>query len=428
MKNSSLGTKLLMTAVTLAVLVYFGIQGLRYFADPFSTTVAYTYQVEKNISATGFVVRDEEVLADSAGGLLRLSRAEGERVSDGGLVGVIYADQASLDRQEEISSLQTRIEQLRYAQEAAMGAEVSLKLDSQIAGSILELRTDLTADRLAAAEDHVANLRALVLKRDYTYTDTADVSAQIAELEAQVKSLRSQTASSTKRLTAPQAGIYSAVVDGYETVLTPDSLKDLTPSALSALKPDDAVSSRVGKLILGDEWYYVASLRNEDAKELKEEGRVSLRFAKDVERELSVTVTAVGPEENGRAVVTFRGRTYLPQLTLLRQQSAELVRETISGIRVPQEALRAQKVSVDEAGSRTVTEEVGVYCVVGMEAKFKPVEVLYQGDGFTLVRSALGGSSEVLPSQEKTRLRPGDEVILAASDLYDGKVVGQAVK
>ena len=34
MKNSSLGMKLLMAAVTLAVLAYFGMQGYRYFADP----------------------------------------------------------------------------------------------------------------------------------------------------------------------------------------------------------------------------------------------------------------------------------------------------------------------------------------------------------------------------------------------------------
>ena len=40
MKNNSLGTKLLMAAVTLGLLAYFGIQGLRYFDDPLTTTLA----------------------------------------------------------------------------------------------------------------------------------------------------------------------------------------------------------------------------------------------------------------------------------------------------------------------------------------------------------------------------------------------------
>lgn len=53
-----------------------------------------------------------------------------------------------------------------------------------------------------------------------------------------------------------------------------------------------------------------------------------------------------------------------------------------------------------------------------MEARFKPVEVVYRGESFVLVRSTAESN------QEKLRLRPGDEVIISANDLYDGKVVG----
>ena len=91
---------------------------------------------------------------------------------------------------------------------------------------------------------------------------------------------------------------------------------------------------------------------------------------------------------------------------------------------MPKEALRAEKVSINEDGSRTVTEQTGIYCVVGAEARFKPVKVLYNGDGFVLVRSTLEDLADITAVQEKTRLRPGDEVIITANDLYDGKVVG----
>lgn len=425
MKNSSIGTKLLLAVITLAILTYFAIQGLRYFSDPLTTTLTYAYQVEESLDLSGYVVRDERVLADDTSGLLRLQRKEGERVSDGGLVATVYADQASLDRQTEMDALQTRIDQLQYAQAAALGSEVSLKLDNQIMQNILDYRADLTADRLDAAEGHGADLRALVLKRDYTYTDTADLTAQIAELQAQRKTLQAQTASSTRRITASAAGLYSAVVDGFETVLTPSSLGTLTPSRLSALEPDAAVQSGAGKLILGDSWYYAAVVSSQEAERLRAEGRMTLRFAKSVERELSVTVSSVGPAENGRAVVTFQGKSYLPQLTLLRQQSAEIIRQTISGLRIPKEALRAERIIVNEDGVRTTEEGTGVYCVVGAEARFKPVKVLYSGDGFVLVRSTVGeGGADVTDVQEKTRLRPGDEVILSAGDVYNGKVVG----
>lgn len=416
MKNNALGTKILLALVTLGILAYFAIQGVLYFDDPLSTTLAYTYQVEESTDVSGFVAREEQVLTDDTNGLLRLQRTEGERVSKGGVVATVYADQASLDRQTEIESLTTRIEQLQYAQDAAEGAEISLKLDSQIMQKIISFRSALAEDRLDLSATPGQELRSLVLKRDYTSSSPEELAAEITELQAELNTLRSQSASSTRRITAPVSGFYSAVVDGYETALTTETLVEMTPSALNAVRADESVSSEVGKLILGDSWYYAVAMSTEEAESLRESGSLTLRFAKTVERDLDVTIYGVGPEENGRVVVVFQGKTYLPQLTLLRQQSGQVIREITDGIRIPTAALRAEKVSVDKEGTRTVTEGTGVYCVVGMEARFKPVKVLYYGDGFVLVRA----SSDA----EKTRLRSGDEVIVTAKDLYDGKVVG----
>ena len=427
MKNNSLGMKILMAAVTLGLLAYFGLQGYLYFSDPLTTTLAYTYQVEESVSLSGYVVRQEQVLEDDGGGLLRLRREEGERVSRGGAVASVYADQSSLDRQAEISTLESRVEQLQYAQDAAGSSEVSMKLDAQILQNILEYRRCLTADRMAKAETYGSQLRALVLKRDYTYSENEDLAGQIEALQAQIKELKTQAAGSVRTVTAPVSGLYSAVVDGYETVLTPESLSDMTPSQLSAVRADSTVSSGVGKLILGDSWYYAASMSAADAEELQEASdalkkagkSLTLRFAKSVERDLPVTVSRIGPEENGRCVVVFEGKTYLSRLTLLRQQSAQVVWDSTEGIRVPKEALRMEKVTVNSEGQRVTEEATGVYCVVGMEARFKPVEVVYNGSSFLLVRSAAP------EDRENLRLRPGDEVIITANGLYDGKVVGQ---
>ena len=208
-------------------------------------------------------------------------------------------------------------------------------------------------------------------------------------------------------------------MDGYETILTPDALADMTPSQLNAVKADETVTSQTGKLILGDCWYYAVTMSAEQTEALRDAGgSMTLRFAKGVEQDQTVTLYAVGPEEQGRVVVTFRGEYNLAQLTLLRRQSAQLIRRTVAGIRVPNEALRAASTKVDQEGNRTTAEGLGVYCVVGMEARFKPVEVVYSGDGFVLVRSAAASD------QESLRLRPGDEIIISAKDLYDGKVVG----
>jgi len=416
MKQSSLGTKLFMVILTLGVLTYFGIQGYRYFSDPLTTTMAYAYEVEEGVELSGYVVRREQVLTDDTGGLLRLQRSEGQRVSVGGNVATVYADQASLDRQNEIQSLQSRIEQLQYAQAASLDSEASLKLDSQITQTILDYRRGLASGRMQEAEKQGSELRSLILKRDYTYSDTQDLTGQIEALKAEVKTLQSQSEGSVRRVNSPVSGLYSAVVDGYETVLTPEALAEMTPSQLKAVKKDSAVASKVGKVILGDYWYYVAAMKTEEAEMLSEAESLALQFAKSVERELEVTVESIGPEENGKVVVVLRGSSYLQELTLLRAQSAKIVCKTYSGIRVPKEALRAAHTLQNEDGTYTTNDKLGLYCIVGMEARFKPVEVLYNGDGFILVQSLESNS-------ESRRLRSGDTVIISAGDLFDGKVI-----
>ena len=249
----------------------------------------------------------------------------------------------------------------------------------------------------------------------------------MAELQSQLSSLRAQAGSSVRQITAPQAGLYSAVVDGYENILTPESLETLTPRTLAALEPDESLrSNRVGKLVLGDTWYYVTALEESEAQTLQESGRLKLRFAKGVGRDLSVKLTHISEALWPSGVVAvIQGDTYLSELTLLRQQSAEVIRQTTTGIRVPKEALRVRERTVtDEDGNESVVSETGVYCMVGMKARFKPVDVLYSGDDFALVRSTLDTAEEVSKTQEQIRLRAGDEVIITAYDLYDGKVIG----
>lgn len=408
MKNSSLGTKLLTAGICLTVLVYFGIQIVHYFSDPLRMVQIYDYQVEESTAVSGWLIRDERVLDGSGGGELRLSRAEGERVPAGGEIAVVYSDAASLQNQSEIDAAQTRLEQLQYARQAAESGEVALKLDSQIAEDIRALRGCLASDSLAAADSVVSELRSLVLKRDYTYAGS-DASDEITELESQLKTLRAKAAAASRVIRSPASGIYSAVVDGYEKVLTPAVVDSLKPSDLTAVQKDGALSSDTGKLILGDTWYFAASLSAPDAAELKEGGTVTLRFAKGAERDLRVTVRSISDQENGRTAVVFAGTKYLPELTLLRQQSADIIRNAQEGLRAPQEALR-----VDENG------QTGLYCLVGMTARFKPVTVLYRGEDFVLVQAD--------SQQESTRLRAGDQVIITSGELYDGKVISEAVK
>ena len=417
MNTQNFASRALLIAVVAALLAYFGLQAFSYLNDPLTTAIAYSYDGEESFEVSGYVARDETPLS-GAGGLLRLRRSEGERVSAGGTVALTYANETALEQQNELEDLKSRIEQLEYLLNGAVEAEAARKLDQSIQEELTALHSLIASGRLDGLEETGSTLRSLVLRRDYASSE-ADLEETLETLRARESSLRAQSESAVQRITAPEAGLYSAVSDGFESVLTPDALSELTPSKLNHLTADENAVSPVGKLVRGDAWYYCASMTTAEIRTLRESRTLSLRFSRSIDRLLPVTLYAVGPEENGRSVVTLMGKTYLSELTVLRQQTAEVVYRSVSGIRVPTEALRSRPAETDpeHTGTENPREETGVYCIVGTEACFKPVELLYSGDGYAVVRG--------ISTDERTRLRNGDEVILRARDLHDGKILSE---
>ena len=402
-KRSSPLLKVLPIAVLAAVLVYFAAQVYNYFADPMTITLVYEAQAEDVISMEGWLVRTEEPLPGQTGTVSRAVQ-EGQRVAAGETVATVYSDDSALQTVSRIETLELQLQQLQFALTSYLDPDAALKLDTSITGDILTLRQTLSAGDYAAAESDLAALKAAVLKRDHgSYTSQEEIQAQIKSVESEIQQQKAAL-SGAKTVTAKASGTYSAVCDGYESVLTEDFLEELTPSKLDGVRAAEE-QSNVGKLIYGDTWYYAVSLPYDQARTIKTMGSVNLRLAKGFEQTIRMRVESVSAEENGQAAVVLSCRKYLAQTTLLRHQAADAVLHTYEGLRIPSNALR-----VNEEG---VT---GVYCVDGENASFRPVELLYQGENYALVKPAEGAS-------DTRTLRVGDEVIATAGELFDGKVI-----
>lgn len=402
MKKTSPLMKILPIAVLAAVLIYFAVQLYNYLSDPVSTTLVTEGQAEDTIALNGWLVRDEEVLPAQSGTLSRVQQ-EGQRVGVGQVLAMVYANDSALQTVSQIETLELQLQQLQFALTSYLDPDAALKLDTSITGNILTLRQSLTGGDYTAAEGDIAQLKAAVLKRDHPYTSQEEIQTEIKSVEGQISSLKASLSGATA-VTAKAAGTYSAVCDGYETVLTTTFLETVTPGALARLQPAGE-QSNMGKLIYGDTWYYVVTLTEEQAAYLKGQGSVTLRFAKGFDQNIRMQVESVSEPENGQAAVTLSCRKYLAQTTLLRHQAADVILRTYEGLRVPSNALRVSEEGV-----------TGVYCVDGVTASFRPVTVLYQGQGYALVRPADGAS-------DTRTLRVGDEVIATAGQLHDGKVI-----
>ena len=401
MKHTAPIFKILAAVVLAGVLLFFGVQMYQYYSDPFATTLVTAAQAEDTISVDGWIVRQEETL--HAAGTLVHELSEGEKVGAGQVIATAYSSTGALETVKEMEKKELQLQQLEFALSSYLNPDAALKLDSSIFENLLTLRGDLADGDYAGASENLSQLKGNILKRSHSYSSAPEIQAQINQVQSELSALRAQL-SGANVIYAQRPAVFSAVCDGYETVLTPGMLADLVPSQLERLKAQ-TVQNEVGKLVYGDVWYYAAVMKAEDVTRLKNRGQVVLRLGKGMEQDIIMEILTPGEVENGKQVVVLRCNKYLSQVTQQRRLTAELLLESYSGLRIPANALR-----LNENG------QSGVYCVVGFTAAFKPVDVVYRGDGYTLVRASADATGSDI-------LRAGDEVIVTAGELYDGKVV-----
>ena len=405
MKSSSTPIfKILSVVVLAAAVVYFAVQAYRYFSDPINTTLVYASVEEQTIEISGYLVREEETFHSDAA-TLGHSLSEGERVGKNQTMATAYPDSGALTRVEQLEALQLRLEQLSFSLVSYLDPDAALKLDSSITSDLLSLRRMVASGEYSRAEEEVASLKGAILKRDYTSASQEEIEAAIKDTETQISQLENSLNGTA--ITAPEGGIYSAACDGYESVLTPELLDELIPSTLDGVKPVESDSAaNVGKLIYGDTWYYAANITDAQAEQLGGRSSVTLRLAKGLDEDMTMKVVSISRSENGKRTLLLSSDKYIAQTTQLRHQMGTLVLRTYEGLRMPSNALRVSEDGV-----------TGVYCLLGVRAKFKPVQVVFQGDGYMLVKA-------VADDSESSMLRRGDQVIVTAAELYDGKVVG----
>lgn len=408
-------TILIFAAVIALYLGYYIYSALN---EPYQTAQVYSYTAHDSVTAEGLVVREALVLPAQSG-ILELTRAEGEKVGKGQQIALVYRDSQAQASQAQIEELELDIELLEEAISQSGNLESAARLDEDIIQSMVALRASYALGDCARLREQVLGVKSSVLKRGYTYGDgltSADLSARLRQLRDELAVLTRQSARATTRVSAPTPGVFSSLVDGYETRLTPETVDQLTPSTLQELinSPAGEDSESMGKLITSDTWYFAANLPETAARRLEEGDTASLRFSGDLNRTVEMTVDRIGATEGGKTLVVFSSNRYLTLTTLLRHQTAELVFESWSGLRIPKQALRlvesAQDADRSDDSASAVTK-TGVYALVNGRTEFREVDILYEGSDYYVTRP-LGSGRKIL--------RAGDAVITQGTGLTDG--------
>lgn len=403
MKQGKHYTTIILWILLAAIMAYFGYHVYNSIHEPLTTAIVIEYEAGAGYSATGFVVRDERVIS-SEYDITVLTAQEGAHVSAGEAVATGYLSDDARERQARISELTAQLETLTYARRYSGSIADQAALDSEILSSLTSFSRYVARRDMNSALDLSSELKGMVLRRSSDSGDTTVIQAQITATQNELDQLRDEAGQDTRTVTAPAAGYFSGTVDGYESVLTPDILDTLSYRDYISLAPEEVSGHTAGKLIHGDTWYYVTIVPSGELEGLERGDDVKVTFARDFYEQVTMNVDRIGTNEAGFRILVLSCDRYMQSVTLLRQQTADVVFTAYSGLRVPKEAVR-----VDESG------QPGVYVREGAAAKWKPISILHDNGESYVVEYDRGSTAN---------LWPGDEVVVTAKNLYDGKVVG----
>lgn len=387
------------------VTVYMGYHVIAALQNPLKTIEAITFVIEDTIPANGYFVRNE-VLIPRQDGIVQPAVDNGERLAKGDTAFNIYQNQAAINLSDELSEISRRIADMEYAEEhSAASVDVS-QLDKQIYASVTDmLNSRDNGDRQTALTQSL-EFKSLAFRREYTYGKGEDLSGKLEQLKIEEEMLRSAQQTAVSGIKAEQSGAFTTEVDGYENVFNMESLETVTLIQLQHPAKDASLTQDyMGKQVVGFSWGYIIAISEEDARFLKVGQKLTLRFT-DIGRTVVDFKIARIHFEEGEAVISLTTNANVVSFINTRRLPSDVLLNSYSGLRVPKEAMRM------------VDGQHGVYCLMGSRAVFKPVEIVTERDNFYLV--------EFDPVTAKpSQLLPADRMILAAKDIYDGKVFAE---
>jgi len=368
---------------------------------PIETTLAVEYTAHASVQTEGYILRQEKIVTSPCT-INATVLGEGQKVSAGEVVAMGYTSNDAQTTQARIAQLQDKLTQLLYA--ASLDDTLpQATLDGEIADHIVDFALAVKQGDLSAAHGAAPTLKGLVLRRFSDESDLLAIRQEAEELQSEINRLQMVLLGGVEYIRVTESGYFSAQADGYESLLTPQTATALSVSQIDALTPQSLGANVVGRSITGDLWYYLCTVDAETAKSIRLDDTVTLSLAGKTVRNVDMTVCHLSQVENGRCAILLSADRYMQEITALREKSAEVIFAVYSGLRVPKEAVR-----VDADG------RVGVYVLEGAHANWKPVEILYDnGESYVVT----------LDKSSVSNLWPGDEIIVSAEDLYDGKVV-----
>lgn len=409
MKSDRFIIQTISAVLCLFLLIHVTFHSVNLDSNPYQTEVALTYSISDSAEASGVIVREEQVISGQAsGGVVSYQQSDGTVVRKGSVIAEVYNSSNDISIRRQICALEEQIAALSKVSDARSAEYSSTEtINRQINAEIDDYIALIHQGQVSDLSDSKAELLYLLSQKDVVMGEAESYASRITQLQTEVDSLNTRLSGSLVQYTSPEIGYFARMTDGYEAVLTPNSINTMTVEQLRTFSREKVVfdNSNLGKIVTDHHWYYAAVLPAADAEKFILGDTVYLNFNMYNITQIPFTVKEVRTDESDpdHCMVLLSTSHMVPELLMVRNPSVQIDFTSYTGLRIPAKAKRYEG------------QQVGVYVQDGDVVRFKTINIIYENSEFILC-----GAN---PDLERP-LEIYDQVIVEGTDLSDGKPVG----
>ncbi len=406
---NTITSRIVTVLLALFLVVYSAYQVYRFIYNPYKTEMAKIYELNTSFSINGVVFREERPI-DTATGTAILDYI----VPDAAKVGVTTVIAKEYNNEQVVKlakELALVDEELLALRNTGTGEMVILPSGDALSGQIYEQLgnvVDMSSDGMVEGTSHIKiAIQQIINKRQLAIGRLDDLDNRIEQLTLRKAALEEAIGESQGTITAGASGYFSHFTDGHEEDFTPSFIKDESADELMSMvtKPISVAGNNgIGKIVTDYDWYMVAVITPKEAEHISV-GRllnVTLNEGVGSSRVQMVVENILLTQTEGKLLLVLKSATINAQVLSLRTTSASINTGSIRGIWVNSKAIRF------------VDGVQGVFVKRPGEVIFKPIQIIYEGQGFVLCNANYTHEEE---------LNLFDEIVIGGKDLYDHKPI-----
>ncbi len=367
------------------------------YGNGVETDILKIGKIEEVQNIEGVFIRNEKLIMSPETGNCVMDAVDGEKVPAYYRIASVVKN-VPVSTYAELKTKELEIERAQNAQKENINTFSSdiKKLDTEIIEEVKNLAQQSVRGSLVESYTSLTNIDKIVYRKSDIFGDSSKSAAYIKKLKSEKAAIQSKLNNNITEIRTNSSGLISYAIDGYETVLTPEVIRNITPEELDKITTKetnrdfnviDVVKGKpVAKLVMDLESNMVAAIDEKYTKALKLDKTVMLRIN---ETGLSIDAKIIYSSNliNGKRVVAFKFDTGLNETVGLRRVNADIILSSYTGLKVPYSSLR-------DIDLKNMTATITL--VKGHTATIKKVKIIGMNEDAVIIDNLEGENSIAL--------------------------------